>query len=255
MLRRTTSSLFGLALASTLTLVGANANAQYISGSVVVGTQPTYAQPQPVYAQPQPVVVQQQPVYAQPQPVVVQQQPMYVQQRPVVESGGRFRWGLDAGVGWSFLGSLSGFGITASLRLGWQLNDQWAVFYQGDLPIGFVGGNYSGRDYSGASIILGSGIMGEYTFNDILSFAVGPSLDYAAGVVCASSTGVGGTSCLGEGGAYFGLQGRVSLNLGRGYGENTRRRAFRIGASSHTMFFGDVGVAQAINLHVGYEFM
>mgnify|MGYP000882980607 CR=1 FL=1 len=246
--------LSSLALGATLALFGATANAQYIGGSVSVTTQP-------VYAQPQPVVVQQQPVYAQPQPVVVQQQqPVYVQQQPVyvqqrqpvyVQSGGRFRWGLDAGVGWTFLGSLSGFGITASLRLGWQLSDEWAVFYQGDLPIGFASGTYSGREYSGAAIVLGSGIMGEYTLNDLLSFAVGPSLDYAAGLVCGTTS----SSCIGEGGAYFGLQGRISLNLGSQLGENTRRRAFRLGVSSHTTFYGDVGVFQAINLHAGYEFM
>ncbi len=219
--------LAALAVASASALATPFADAQY------------YQAPPPVAGGQ--VVVQQQPVYAQPQ-----QQVVYV-------NPGRFRYGGDLGLGWTFLGPLAGVGVTGSLRLGWQFNDRLAVFYQGDLPIGLASGTYNGRDYGGAAIVLGTGVMGEYTLGDFLSLGLGPSLDYALGSVCQSGSS-GGTSCLGAGGVYFGLQARVSLTLfGTTAGENTRRRGFRIGASSHTTFFGDVGVFQAINLHAGYE--
>jgi hypothetical protein len=219
-----------------------------------VNVQAGYAQPQPVvvqqqYQQPQPVYVQQQP-----QPVYVQQQPQYVQQPMVVQRGGRFRYGADLGGGWMFTGGdgggLSGASITGSLRLGWQLNDQLAIYYQGDLPIGFAAGSVGSYDYSGAAVVLGNGVMGEWTFGDILSLAAGPSLDYAAGAVCSSTLS---TSCIGSAGAYFGFQARVSVSLvSQSMGENTRRRGLRFGLSSHTSVI-EATAFQFFDLHLGYE--
>lgn len=237
--------------------VGAQAGFQVGGGvSAGVNVQAGYAQPQPVYQQPQQVVVQQQPVYAQPQPVYVQQQrPVYVQQQPqYVQRGGRFRYGIDVGGGWMFTGGdgggLSGASLTGSLRLGWQLNDQLAVYYQGDLPIGLAGGTIGGREYGGAAIVLGNGIMGEWTFGDILSLGAGPSLDYAAGAVCASGSS---SLCVGSAGVFFGFQARASVSLiSASAGENTRRRGLRFGVSSHTSVISS-SVFQFFDLHLGYE--
>lgn len=213
--------------------------------SAGVNVQAGYAQPQPVYAQPQAVVVQQ-PVYAQPQPVYVQQQPVYQQPRYVVQSGPRFRYGIDVGGGWFFGGGLRGGSITGSLRLGWQLNDRLAIYYQGDLPIGFAS-NAAGD--SSAAIMLGTGILGEWTFGDVFSLAIGPSVDYSASTstVCSSSSTT--TNCRV---VFFGVQTRAAVSLlTSSSGENTRRRALRIGLSSHTAFQEEV--FQFFDLHLGYE--
>lgn len=235
-------------VASAQVYVGGQVGGQ-VGGSVQVGggVQAGYAQPQPVYAQPQPVYVQQQPqpVYVQQQPV--QQQPVYVQ-RPV--RVGRLRYGADLGAGWMFAGGTSGFSLTGSLRLGWQVNDNLAVYYQGVLPIGFAAGNVGGVDYAGAAIVLGNGLMGEWHFNDLFSVALGPSLDYALGGVCRSGSD---SDCIGGAGAYFGIQARLSLSLvSASAGQDTRRYGFRFGVSSHTSFIGGYAF-QFVDLHLGYE--
>lgn len=210
---------FAAAIAAcSISLFGATAHAQYAAPPPVTGAQPVYVQ---------------------------QQQPVYVQQQP--QRIGRFRYGIDGGAGWTFIGPLSGFGITGSLRLGWQINDNWAVYYQGDIPIGFVGGEVGTRSYAGASLFIGTGIMGEYTLGDILSFGLGPSLDYGLGGACSSAG-----DCYGGAGTAFGIQARIAVTLvAASSGAESRRRGFRVGVSSHTTFLGDV--FQAINLHLGYE--
>lgn len=214
--------------------------------SAGVNVQAGYAQPQPVYQQPQAVVVQQQPVYAQPAPVYVQQQPVYQQPRYVVQSGPRLRYGIDVGGGWFFGGGLRGGSLTGSLRLGWQLNDQLAIYYQGDLPIGFAA-NSAGD--SSAAIMLGTGILGEWTFADVFSVAIGPSLDYSASTstVCSSTSTSAGCRVV-----FFGVQARAAVSLiTSSSGDNTRRRALRLGLSSHTAFQEEV--FQFFDLHLGYE--
>ena len=242
---RIVRTALGAATIGALSLLSTAASAQ-IYGQVQVGVQaPVYAQPQPVYVQ------QQQPVYVQQQPVYVQQQqPVYVQRRgPRV---GRFRVGFDLGGGYLFAGDLRGPSITGSLRLGWQLNDQLAFYIQEDLPIGFASGNVGGFSYSGAAVVLGTGFMGEWHFNDLFSVALGPSADYAAGAICSSDSS-GGSSCIGAGGTFFGIQARVSLTLvAASAGQDTRRYGFRIGVSSHTSFIGST-TFQFVDLHLGYE--
>lgn len=206
--------------ASAASLFAAPAHAQYAAPPPVVGPQPVYVQQQP-------------------QPVVYQQP----------RAMGRLRYGADLGAGYAFIGPLSGVGITGSLRLGWQLDDNWAFYYQGDIPIGLAGGDYLGRTYGGAAIVIGTGVMGEYTLGDLLSFGLGPSLDYGAGAVCANDSS---SVCIGQGGTFFGIQARAALTLVAATGgSESRRRGFRVGVSSHTVFMGDV--FQAINFHLGYE--
>ncbi len=240
---RTSSLLLAGAAAVALSLHASDASAQFYGG-VQVGVQ---TQPQPVYAQPQPVYVQQQqqPVYVQQQ----QQQPVYVQQRPV--RLGRIRYGFDLGGGYMFAGGLRGASLVGSFSLGGQINDQLAIYYQGTLPIGIAGGTINGVEYSGAAVVYGSGIMGEWHFNDLFSAALGPSIDYAAGAVCAS--GAASSDCIGGAGAYFGIQARLNLTIvAASAGQDTRRYGFRIGLSSHTSFINSA-VFQFLDIHLGYE--
>lgn len=246
---------FGVAAvaAGVVLTAGGDAQAQVqVQGQVGVGVQVGggYSPPPPVYAQPQPVYVQQpQPVYVQ-QPAVYQQPVYLAQPQMAVRRGnvGRFRYGIDAGAGWQFMDYASGFNITASMRLGWQLNDQIAIFYQTDLPIGFVTGrpSSSSTEVGGASIIWGNAVMGEYTLNDFVSFAVGPSVDIGLGAIC------DGSVCLGAGGTFFGIQSRISFNL---VPQNQFRRAgFRVGLGGHTTFMAGV-VVQSLDIHLGWELM
>ncbi|MDO9019915.1 MAG: hypothetical protein Q8S73_15440 [Deltaproteobacteria bacterium] len=238
MINRTSSLFLACAAASAIALHPGDASAQFYGG-VQVGVQ---AQPQYVQQQPQQVYVQQQPQYVQ------QQQPQYVQQRPV--RMGRVRYGFDLGAGYMFAGGLRGASIVGSFRLGGQLNDQLAIYYQGTLPIGFAAGTLGGVETSGAAIVYGSGLMGEWHFSDLFSAAIGPSIDYAAGEICSGSSGL---NCVGGAGAYFGIQARLSITLvAASAGQDTRRYGFRMGISSHTSFIGS-GVFQFLDLHLGYE--
>jgi hypothetical protein len=227
-----------------LTLLTTAAQAQVgvaVQGQVGVNTQAQYGAPPPV-AQPQPMYVAPAPVY-QDQSMAMQPPPRQSLQI------GRLRYGADVGGGWSFLGPLSGGAVVGSVRLGWQFNDNWAGYYQGTLPIGFASGSYGGYEYAGAALVLGNGIMGEYTIGDVLSLGLGPSLDYAAAAVCDSGRG---SQCIGEGGTYFGIQARASLSLiASTEGPNGRRSALRLGLSSHTTFMGDI--FQTFNIHLGYD--
>jgi hypothetical protein len=230
MIHRTGSLVLAGAAAIALSLHAGDASAQFSAG-VQIGVQP------------------QQPQYVQQQPVYVQQQPQYVQQAPV--RMGRVRYGFDLGAGYMFAGGLRGASIVGSFRLGGQLNDQLAIYYQGTLPIGFAAGTIGGVDYSGAAIVYGSGLMGEWHFSDLFSAAIGPSVDYAAGAVCADSAS--SSNCIGGAGAYLGVQARINLTLvAASSGQDTRRYGFRIGVSSHTSFIGSA-VFQFLDLHFGYE--
>lgn len=239
------------AMGAVLTMSETASAQVMVQGSAGVSVGATaYAQPPPVYQQPQVVYQQPQVVYQQPQ--VVYQRPMVLAQ-PMTRRGnvGRFRYGIDAGAGWQFMDYASGFNLTASMRLGWQINDQMAVFYQTDLPIGFVAGRSSGSsvDVAGASVIWGNGVMFEYTLNDFVSFGLGPSADIGLGSVCNGST------CIGAAGTFFGIQSRISFNLMPGADQSPYRRAgFRLGLAGHTTFMGGV-VVQSLSIMLGWELM
>lgn len=219
------------ALAACLT-ASAGASAQGVS------VQAQYGAPPPVTAQ------YAQPQYGQPQYA----QPQYAQPQPVDEDGpgfGRFRSGFDAGLGWLFAGGVSGPSIVISGRFGWQVNHLLGVFYQPTLPIGFASGTIGAESVSGAAIVFGNAIMGEVTLAHIFSVGLGPSLDFVAGRVCGASD----VSCVGSAGTTFGVQARASVNLGTR--SPYRRRGFRLGVSSHTVFAGDV--FQFVDIHAGWE--
>ena len=251
--RRAVSVAVAAAAMGAVLMTPETASAQVqVQGGVGVSVGATaYAPPPPVVYQ-QPQVVYQQPQVVYQQPGMVYQRPLVLAQ-PMARRGnvGRFRYGIDAGAGWQFMGYASGFNITASMRLGWQINDQMAVFYQTDLPIGFVAGRPTGGsiDVAGASVIWGNGVMFEYTLNDFVSFSLGPSADVGLGAVCNGST------CIGAAGTFFGIQSRISFNLMAGADQNPYRRAgFRLGLAGHTTFMGDV-VVQSLSIMLGWELM
>lgn len=228
-----------------VTLSTAAALAACLAASTAASAQGVSVQAQ--YGAPPPVTAQYaQPQYGQPQ----YGQPQYAQPQPVADEDGpgfgRFRSGFDAGLGWMFAGGVSGPSIVISGRFGWQINHLLGVFYQPTLPIGFASGNVGGTDYSGAAIVFGNGVMGEVTLGHIFSVGLGPSLDFVLGAVCAGS---GSSSCVGSAGTTFGVQARASVNLGTR--SPYRRRGFRLGVSSHTVFAGDV--FQFVDIHAGWE--
>nr|MBK7068586.1 hypothetical protein [Deltaproteobacteria bacterium] len=163
---------------------------------------------------------------------------------------GRLRYGFDLGAGYMFAGGLRGASIVGSFRLGGQLNDQLAIYYQGTLPIGFAAGTTAASTPAALGSSTASGPMGEWHFSDLFSAAIGPSIDYAAGEICSGSARL---NCVGGVGAYFGVQARLNITLvAASSGQDTRRYGFRIGVSSHTSFIGS-GVFQFLDLHLGYE--
>jgi hypothetical protein len=126
--RRAASMTVATAAMAAVLMTPETASAQVqVQGGVGVSVGATaYAPPPPVVYQ-QPQVVYQQPQVVYQQPGMVYQRPMVLAQ-PMARRGnvGRFRYGIDAGAGWQFMGYASGFNITASMRLGWQINDQMA---------------------------------------------------------------------------------------------------------------------------------
>lgn len=242
----------GAAVLGALVATGGSAQAQVVvqgQAGISVGAS-AYAPPPPVTQQQ--VVYQQQPVVYQ-QPVLYQQQPIMIQPSTRRGNVGRFRYGIDGGAGWQFMDYTSGFNLSASLRLGWQLNDQIAIYYQTDLPIGFVAGRSpSGTDISGASIIWGNAAMFEYTLNDIVSFGIGPSADIGLGAVCGGSRS---TECIGAAGTFFGIQSRIAFNLMPSSEQNPYRRSgFRVGLAGHTTFMAGT-VVQSLSILLGWELM
>lgn len=256
--------ILGLGLAvsvATLALSQTAAAQPIIQGQV--GVQAQVVTPQPVVYQPQQQVVyqpQQQPVYVQqPQPVYVQQpQPVLVQ--PVIVpfvDRPRFRFGLDASIGYSVIGgtistgqgaSASGFAIGAGLRLGVQINNMWSVYYQGNIPIGFAAGQTStGNTVGGVLIAITNSLVGEITLADIFHAGLGPAVDYMAAVACSSASSEG---CVGGAGAFFGLHGRIAVTLGGRTFFN--RRGVSIGIDLHPTFVSSAVFFTGM-LGVGYE--
>lgn len=94
--------------------------------------------------------------------------------------GGRFRFGINGSAG---LERVSANGSSASggmygldLRLGWQLNDLLAVYFQPHLSFGSLAANGGGARVSGSTGTFIGTVLGEATFFDRLF--VGAGLGY-----------------------------------------------------------------------------
>ena len=90
--------------------------------------------------------------------------------------------------------------------------------------------------------------MAEATFGNIFQIAGGPSLDYVAAGF--SKVDANGTTAAAAAGAFFGLNFRAGLAIGReGPG---RRSRFMLGFELHPTFLGGVGVPTSAMVTLGW---
>jgi hypothetical protein len=268
-----------LTLAAGVAAFASAASAQQVdvSGSVVVQTpgppppppggsiivQTPAPPPQTVYVQPQPQPVYAQPVYGQPgyvQPGYAQ--PVYGQPGyppgmygpPVIEDRPRLRFGVELGLGYSLIGgdigAATGFAIDGAARIGIQINNPFAVYYQTGLWLGVVGGVATdGTQVGGLAVMWSNAVLFEYTYAGLLHLGIGPSVDDILGGACATDATGSTTECIGAAGWAFGGDARVALTLGpRRMG---RRAGFSLGLDLHPTFANGVFFFGTVN--AGYE--
>jgi hypothetical protein len=154
----------------------------------------------------------------------------------------RIGFGLDGN--YLFASGLNGAAIGLQLRLGAQVNQWFAVYYQGHA---LVGGIVGGSEATGAGV-LGAGfnsLMAELTL-PLLHLGAGPSIDYVGIAGCSATSG-----CSPETGAHFGIDGRAALVIG-GHGPG-RHGGFAINFNVHPTFI-DGSVLTTLSLGLGGEF-
>jgi hypothetical protein len=221
---------------------------------------------------PPPPVVYMQPAPPPPGAVVVvavpgQAPPGYslagAEPRPPADHP-RFRFGIEAGLGYMFasstLGSAHGPAVNLGLRLGLQINNPWAVYFQSSVPIGVAAGlTRDGTAVGGVAIAWNHGMLAEVTLGDMLHLGFGPSFDQVLGGICTNSTDLGNgtttrpsntTSCIGSAGAAFGMTGRIAATFG--VTRPSRRKAFSLGLDLHPTFTPS-GTFFFTTLNAGYE--
>lgn len=157
----------------------------------------------------------------------------------------RFRFGISGLGGYSFAGGPDqGLG-GAALRLGVQLGDLFAIYYQ---PTGLIG-SFTNRDPGRDSIsgqMWNTGML-DLTLFDMLQIGGGVSADFIWGcdetiqeeVACAESD------------IAFGAEGRLALVLGGA--EPGYRDGFVIEARIHSTWYDDDDASVAVLGGLGYE--
>jgi hypothetical protein len=154
-----------------------------------------------------------------------------------------FRFGLGLDGNYMLAPGVSGAGVGLQLRLGAQINQWTAVYYQGH---GIVGGILGGGDSAGAGLV-GAGfnsLMGELTL-PVIHIGLGPSFDVIGIAGCGANTG-----CSPDTGTYFGIDGRVAIVIG-GHGPG-RHGGFAINFNAHPTFVA-AGVLTTLSLGIGGE--
>lgn len=165
-------------------------------------------------------------------------------QRPGDESRGmRLRFGFDLAPTVGTTGYIFGLTGTGRARVGLQLNDDFAVFYQG---AGIVGGGVKiglfGSGDSSALFLHTSSAVVEATVADLLQVSVGPS--FAAGVQ--GVPGQGEITVVGGG-----FTGRVAVTFGgRGEGD---RQGFSLGAQVDVAFLSPAETVVMAGISLGWE--
>ncbi|AKF10335.1 hypothetical protein DB32_007484 [Sandaracinus amylolyticus] len=164
--------------------------------------------------------------------------PMYIEQ-PAPELA-RFRLGASA-IGGGIIGDLDGWLVGANLRVGTQLGP-WFAFYYAPTFL------YGGLSDSDGAFVFWSSFVGEVTLWDIVSVGVGPSVDIYDD--CDPRVRAN-AACSRVDETFFGLHGRVALNLGAGGpGE---RGAVSVSFEVHPTWFGEDLSAVAMLGGVGAE--
>ena len=151
---------------------------------------------------------------------------------------GRLRLGFDGVVG---LESISAGGVSFSGamfgvegRIGWQLNDMFALYAEPHLSFGSLSTSVAGGSFGGGTGTFVGTLMGEATFQD--QFFAGAGLGFG---VLNNPSG-------------FALEARGGWYPLRWQGENGRRKALMVGASFRTIFAGG-GTGILALATVGYE--
>ncbi|AKF03846.1 hypothetical protein DB32_000995 [Sandaracinus amylolyticus] len=119
-----------------------------------------------------------------------------------------------------------------SLRVGVQISDWFAVYYQ---PSGILAGletTPSGGDYDEA-FTLWNALLAEATLFDFLSIGAGPSLDFYWGC----DAGIQSQAACADENPLFGLHGRVAVNIGGLFLD--QRGAFNVSFDFHPTWFED----------------
>lgn len=158
----------------------------------------------------------------------------------------RFRFGIT-GLGGAQWGGGPELGMGgAALRLGIQLGDWGAIYYQ---PTGLVASAMN-RERDGDSILgqLWNTGMIELTIFDLVQIGGGPSADFVWGCDATIQDEV---ACAGESVA-FGLDGRLALVLG-GMGMVGQRQGFVLEARFHASWYDSEDAAIAVVGGAGYE--
>lgn len=241
----------------TLLTIGRNASAQDAPPEAAPPPPPPVVSTQPA-PQPTAVVV----VGAPGQPPPGYYPPGYAEP-PRYRDHARFRFGIEAGIGYMFasssLGSARGVSINlGALRLGAQINNDWAVYLQSNLPLGIAGGvARDGTELGGLAFAWNNSVVAEYTLGDILHLGLGPSFDSLFGLICPLNTNTGNgsestnkSSCLGASGGAFGMTGRIAATLGSV--RPGRRSGFSLGIDLHPTFTA-AGTFFFSTLNFGYE--
>lgn len=156
------------------------------------------------------------------------------------EEEGRFRVGFTINGGVGSGADISGPAVGATLRLGWQIDRLFGVYYQPTVAAWFGSSDKCG----GASCDLGAiaafdnSVLGSISPVDMLEIAAGPSADLLSGGKAGGSVGAGTASASAKAfsGAYFGLHGRIGLTLGSRKPETGRRAGFTISGDIHPTF-------------------
>lgn len=153
----------------------------------------------------------------------------------------RFRFGINAAGGGLAGDHEAGMG-GGQLRLGAQINDLFAIYYQGE---GFIGAWSTDSRLAG---MLYNVAMAELTLADVFQLGLGPSLDYVWG--CRDPNGNRDLACANEG-PFFGADARLAVVLG-GEGPHNRH-GVTFSATIHPTWFAEDSVSVAALLGVGYE--
>jgi len=171
------------------------------------------------------------------------------------EEATRFRWGIS-GYGGKYFVNGTGGGIGGiDARFGAQINRMIGVYASPILMIGAGAAVSAGPGTAStnvsAVVLWGTGVLADFTFNDLFFVAIGPEL--LRGAAAQASQKVDSTSASqsasAETGTFFGIEARAGVALGSM--KPNKRKAFTIGLDLHTIFTSKVTVVPVLAL--GYD--
>jgi hypothetical protein len=166
-------------------------------------------------------------------------------------SHGRFRGGVSGNIG-AFLPPPI-FQIGAAGRLGYQINDLFAVYGGFGAQAGFGIGVGVSDDSASASVSFGGGVFGEAIFEvtlaDVFFIGTGPALFYGAFVSAEQAVGSSGNTASAEQSvsSFSGVMPGLKIRTGVGFGKNRpdRRKQFTLAADLMILFGEKLSAGQS----------